>query len=90
MEQLHVPKPSICKSKSKRRRGRINFEKLEQAARPKSTLEAADPNLWQDQAKAQAVMRDQAGLQDARLEPWRQSIQADIDELVELSYRAWR
>jgi peptide chain release factor 2 len=60
---------------------RIGLGKLEQRKIEIDT-EAADPDLWQDQVHAQAVMQEQSNL-DARLNPWRQSI-AEINELVEL------
>lgn len=60
---------------------RIGIESLEHRKAEVDT-QSADPNLWQDPARAQAVMREQSGL-ERRIEPWRQSL-SDIDELVEL------
>ncbi len=46
--------------------------------------QTADPNLWQDQEKAQALMKQQASL-EARISPWRELEQnaRDITELSE-------
>jgi len=60
---------------------RLDVDKLERRKADVDSL-VADPNLWQDADKAQALMREQASL-GRRLEPWRQS-QTDIRELVEL------
>jgi peptide chain release factor 2 len=43
---------------------------------------AADPDLWQNQAKAQQILREQASLK-ARTQPW-QSLQTGIAEAQEL------
>ena len=63
---------------------RIGIEKLEARKAELDTL-AADPDLWQDAAQAQSVLREQSAL-DKRLSPWqsiRQSV-ADVLELAEL------
>ncbi len=63
---------------------RIGFEKLEQR-KVEVDAGAADPDLWQDANKAQAVMREQASL-EKRLSPWRivrQSV-SDVLELLEM------
>jgi len=63
---------------------RIGIEKLE-ARKAELDALAADPDLWQDAAQAQSVLREQSAL-DKRLSPWqsiRQSV-ADVLELAEL------
>ncbi len=59
---------------------KIGYDLLEQQ-KAEIDKKANDPNLWQDQAKAQTVKREQAKL-DQRLNPWRESI-ADVHEIVE-------
>ncbi len=60
---------------------RLGIDKLE---RRKSALDkqSNDPALWQNNNKAQNILRERAGL-EARLEPWRQN-QSDIKEIIEL------
>ncbi len=60
---------------------RLGITKLEKQ-KAEIDVRAADPNLWQDPEKAQAVLREQASL-ERRLEPWRKRL-ADAKELVEL------
>ena len=61
---------------------RIGFTKLE-ARKAELDKQASDPNLWQDNEKAQAVLREQASL-DKRLAPW-QNIAHSLDDLMELA-----
>lgn len=63
---------------------RIGYERL--VARKKELDEqSAQPNLWQDAAQAQNVLREQSGL-EKRLAPWRELTQSvsDVIELAEL------
>jgi peptide chain release factor 2 len=60
---------------------RLDIDKMERR-KSEVDIQAADPNLWQDADRAQAVMREQAALA-RRLEPWRQD-QSDVRELIEL------
>ena len=47
---------------------RIGIQKLKDR-KAEIDIEASDPNLWQDNIRAQTVMKEQASL-DARLTPW--------------------
>jgi peptide chain release factor 2 len=61
---------------------RIGYERL--VARKKELDEqAAQPDLWQDAAQAQTVLREQSGL-EKRLSPWRELTQA-LTDVIELS-----
>lgn len=81
MEQLHVEALELQRQVTDAL-ARIGFEKLSSR---KSELDerAKDPGLWQDNEKAQAILREQATL-EKRLAPWRQLAQS-IADLVELS-----
>jgi peptide chain release factor 2 len=61
---------------------RIGYEKLDQR---KSELDkrALSPDLWQDTAKAQTIMRDQAAL-EKRLAPWR-GVKQSVGDILELA-----
>ncbi len=61
---------------------RIGFEKLE-ARQREVNAEAAAPDLWQDNERAQAVVREQAVL-EKRITPWRE-LKQNISDVVELS-----
>lgn len=63
---------------------RIGFEKLERRKRELDE-QASDPGLWQDNDRAQKVLREQSAL-DKRLAPWAAVSQSvnDVLELVEL------
>ena len=61
---------------------RIKFAGLEKR-KAELDEQATDPNLWQDNEKAQAILREQAGL-DKRLEPW-QVLKQSATDVVELS-----
>ncbi len=60
---------------------RIGFAKLEDR---KAELDAAanDPGLWQDNDRAQKIVREQAAL-EKRLQPW-QSVKQSVDDALEL------
>jgi peptide chain release factor 2 len=61
---------------------RIGYERL--VIRKKELDEqAAQPDLWQDAAQAQTVLREQSGL-EKRLSPWRELTQA-LADVIELS-----
>lgn len=61
---------------------RLQINKLEGEL---TTLQAkiADPNLWQDQANAQELLKKQASL-EARIKPWR-DLEKSVTEVLELS-----
>ncbi len=61
--------------------GRIQYDKL---VRQKEELDtqAADPKLWQDAARAQAIMKDQSSV-EKRLAPW-SGLKKTIEEASEL------
>jgi peptide chain release factor 2 len=83
MEQLHEDAQELQKQVSGALE-RIGFEKLEQRVRELDTL-AAEPELWQNAERAQAVLREQAAL-TKRLAPWyavRQAV-ADVLELADM------
>ncbi|MDB5163530.1 MAG: peptide chain release factor 2, partial [Candidatus Saccharibacteria bacterium] len=63
---------------------RIGYAKLRQELE-QLTQQAADPNLWQNQIKAQDVMKQQARLQE-RLKPWQAIDQElhDLEDMIEL------
>jgi len=61
--------------------GRIGFAKLEQRKVELDEL-VKDPELWSDNDKAQALLREQSGL-EKRLEPWRR-LQSRVQSDVEL------
>ncbi len=42
----------------------------------------ADPKLWEDQTRAQTLMKEQSGI-EMRIKPWRE-LEAGVNELVEL------
>jgi peptide chain release factor 2 len=60
---------------------RIGFEKLE-VRKQELDAAAADPDLWQDPDKAQAVLREQSAL-EKRLAPWR-ALRDSLDDTWEL------
>jgi peptide chain release factor 2 len=61
---------------------RLGFEKLE-ARKREVDSEAAEPGLWQDNERAQKILREQAAL-EKRIAPWRELKQA-VSDVVELS-----
>lgn len=61
---------------------RIGFEKLAERKREVDAAAQA-PDLWQDNERAQTVLREQAGL-EKRLAPWRE-LKKSVDDVIELS-----
>lgn len=61
--------------------GRIGFESLRQQKTELDHL-VADPNLWEDTARAQRLTQEQAAL-DRRLAPWA-ALEASVRDLTEL------
>lgn len=61
---------------------RIQFERLNER-KAQLDEQAKDPDLWQDNDRAQTILREQTSL-DKRLTPWRELQQATAD-IVELS-----
>lgn len=60
---------------------RIGIERLE-ARKAELDTEAADPHLWQNNDRAQTVLREQAAL-DKRLQPW-QAVRQSVADVLEL------
>lgn len=61
---------------------RIGFEKLEQRGSELGE-QAKNPDLWQDNEKAQSVLREQSTL-EKRLAPWR-AVRQSVADVLELS-----
>jgi peptide chain release factor 2 len=61
---------------------RIGYAKLEQR-KAQLDKEASDPDLWHDNSKAQAVLREQSML-EKRLQPW-QTLSQSLSDIIELS-----
>lgn len=83
MEQLHTSASELQKAVTEALE-RIGFEVLEQR-KAELDQQASDLELWQDNDRAQKVLREQAAL-EKRLMPWRivrQSV-ADVLELSEM------
>lgn len=83
MEQLHTSASELQKAVTDALE-RIGFAVLEQR-KAELDQQASDPELWQDNDRAQKVLREQAAL-EKRLLPWRivrQSV-ADVLELSEM------
>lgn len=61
---------------------RIGFEKLEQRKK-EVDVQAAEPDLWQDNDRAQKILREQTAL-EKRLAPW-QLLRQSVADVLELS-----
>lgn len=81
MDQLHADALELQKSVDDAL-ARIGFKKLS-VRKAELDEQAANPELWQDNDTAQAVVREQASL-EKRLAPWR-ALKQSITEVVELS-----
>lgn len=81
MDQLHSEALELQKQVAEALE-RIGFEKLEQRGRELDGL-AKNPDLWQDNEKAQNVLREQSAL-EKRLEPWR-AVRQSVADVIELS-----
>ena len=60
---------------------RIGIAELESKLDKLRTM-TADPKLWEDQARAQALMKEQSGL-EGRIKPWGQ-LEQETSELIEM------
>lgn len=81
MDQLHTDALELQKSVDDALE-RIGYHKLVDR-KVEIDAQAANPDLWQDNDKAQAVVREQASL-EKRLAPWR-TLKQSIEEVIELS-----
>lgn len=81
MDQLHIEAEQLNVQVLDALR-RIGYDVL-RAKKAELDKQASDPGLWQDNDKAQSVLREQAAL-DKRLTPW-QNLSGSLADLIELT-----